>query len=294
VRSLLKRAIVLRPRRPEAYWYLAKFNEYYNQHSDCYLLCNQALEFCAWDSPPLPCDVGYPGDWIFLLERGISAWWYGCNDQTRDDFRTLIDQHWHHMPVIYRDNLLANMHRTKMFEWFFQQEYQRACDTDSDINHHLPKLRELALQCSHITEMGVRHGTSTRAWLNTNAVLRSYDIWVDPSVQRLFDIAQVAGKDAVLKQADVLQITIDETDLLFVDTAHQYQQLRAELSRHSARARRWIVLHDTTTFGYRDDVGDGPGLMPALEEFLDANQQWRVEYHTQDNNGLMVLRRHES
>lgn len=291
VRSMLKRAIVMLPRRPEAYWYLAKFNEYFNQHSDCYLLCSLAQQFCCWDLPDLPIDVGYPGHWIFLLEHGISAWWYGCNDQTRSDFYTLLDHHWEHMPLAYQENLISNMHRIKIWPDFFEREYRRVCDEPSDINQHLPYMLGLAQQCDHITEMGVRYGASTRAWLKSNAVLRSYDIVIDPTVQRLFDMAQRAGKDAVLAQADVLDIHIDQTDLLFIDTAHQYRQLRAELARHSDRSRRWIMLHDTTTFGHRDDVGSGPGLMPAIEEFLDANHHWQVEYHSQENNGLMVLRR---
>lgn len=294
VRSFLRRAITVRPRRPEAYWYLAKFNEHHNQHSECYLLCEQAMEFCDFDLPALELDVGYPGSWIFRLERGIAAWWWGLNDLSRQDFLWLVDHAWHSMGRSYRDNLATNMMRINQLQTLFELEYQRACAQESDINQHLPRLRDMAMQCEHVTEMGVRHGSSTRAWLSSTAVLRSYDIWIDPDVMRLFDLAQYIGRDAMLTQADVLQIHIDPTDLLFIDTQHQYHQLRAELARHSSASRRWIVLHDTATFGHRDDVGSGPGLRLAIQEFLSANDQWRVEYDTDINNGLMVLRRHDS
>lgn len=294
VRSMLKRAIALMPRRPEAYWYLAKFNEHFNQHSDCYVLCELAMAFCDQDLPPLPVDVGYPGSWIFRLERGISAWWWGLNDETRSDFQWLVDHEWHRMPKAYRDNLAANMVRIKQLDQYFALEYQRACDATSDINQHLPYLRELAMQCEHVTEMGVRHGASTRAWLSTPVVLRSYDIWIDPNVMKLFDLAQYIGKDVVLTQADVLQIHIDPTDLLFIDTQHQYHQLRAELARHADRSRRYIVLHDTATFGHHDDIGSGPGLQPAIQEFLRGNPLWSISYSTDLNNGLTVLRRRDS
>lgn len=294
VRSLLKRAITLLPRRPEAYWYLAKFNENFNQHSDCYVLCELAMTFCDHDLPPLPVDVGYPGSWIFRLERGISAWWWGRNDETRSDFQWLVDHAWHHMPKIYRDNLGANMVRIRQLPAIFQTEYQRAVETSSDINQHLPRLRDMAQQCQHVTEMGVRHGASTRAWLSTDVSLRAYDIWIDPDVMRLFDLAQYIAKDVVLAQADVLQVHIDPTDLLFIDTLHNCQQLRAELARHHAKVKKFIVLHDTHTFGHRDEIGDGPGLQPAITDFLRDNGQWHISYQTQDNNGLTVLQRRDS
>jgi hypothetical protein len=168
------------------------------------------------------------------------------------------------------------------------------CDTPSDINQHLPKLRELASQCTHVTEMGVRHGWSTRAWLTADVQLRSYDVWIDPTVSKLFDLAQYAGKNVALIQADVLTIHIDSTDLLFIDTLHNYHQLTQELSRHHDRVSKYIVLHDTETFGSRDEIGQGPGLRLAITEFIDKNPQWRIQSQVTHNNGLTVLQRHDS
>ena len=294
VRTVLKRAITVRPRRPEAHWYLAKFNEYFNQHADAYVTCVMAQEFCDFASPPLPMDVDYPGSWIFLLERSISAWWWGQNQESRDGFWRLYHEHWDDMPDAYRRNLIDNMRKIKMLDDFWLKEYQRSCDTVSDINQHIPMLWELAQQCDHITEMGVRTGVSTRAWLRSDAVLRSYDIEIHPPVAKLFDIAQYLGKDAVLIKADTRKIGIDPTDLLFIDTAHKYDQLREELTLHADRAGKFLVFHDTTTFGYIDDDQRGPGLMPAITEFLAGNPHWKIYYRTEINNGLVVLKRDDS
>lgn len=291
VRAMLKRAMVLDPHRPEAYWYLAKFNAYHNQHSDCVTFCDIAQALCDFERPPLPIDVGYPGHWALKLNRCVSAWWWGMNDQVRQDLQMLYDQHWSDMDQVHRSILLDNMKRANMLGDFWQREYQRACDTASDINQHLPKLLELAKECQHVTEMGVRWGTSTRAWLHSGVILRSYDIELDAGVQKLFDLAQYLDRDAALIQANVLEISIDQTDLLFIDTLHQYQQLRQELARHADRSRKYLVFHDTTTFAHRDEMGSGPGLWPAIEEFLAANPHWQLCYRSHDNNGLTVLRR---
>ena len=93
------------------------------------------------------------------------------------------------------------------------------------------------------------------------------------------------------RQADVLTIGIDETDLLFIDTLHNYAQLRSELAKHSGQVRRYIVLHDTETFGFKDELGLGPGLQQAIDEFLAANNSWRLRNKYTNNNGLTVLER---
>jgi tetratricopeptide (TPR) repeat protein len=291
VRSLIKRALVLLPRRPEAYWYLARFNEQQSQYSDCYLLCCVAQEFCDLNARPLMIPVGYPGTWALKFQRSIAAWWWGMNQESRDGLRDLLRHHWWEMDSKHRRSLVQNLQRINMEQEFFEQEYQQACEQASDINEHLPTLRRLAEEVEYVTEMGVRAGVSTRAFLASNRVLRSYDICLDAGVQQLFDLANGLGRNAVYQQANVLEIGIDETDLLFIDTLHNADQLTAELLRHSDRVRKYIVLHDTETFGYRDEVGPGPGLKSALDQWLPNHPQWRIKQHYSNNNGLTVLAR---
>lgn len=291
VRSLARRALVLLPRRPEAYWYLARFHEQHSQHAECYMLCAIAQELCDLDLAALSVPVGYPGEWALTFERSISAWWWGLNQQSRDGFAHLLEHYWWQMDPAHRTALIQNLRRIGMDQNFFDMEYRKACADTSDINEHLPVLRQLAESVEHVTEMGVRTGVSTRAFLAGAKVLRSYDIYLDAEVQQLFDIANSLGHDAVYRQADVLTIGIDETDLLFIDTLHNYAQLRSELAKHSGQVRRYIVLHDTETFGFKDELGLGPGLQQAIDEFLAANNSWRLRNKYTNNNGLTVLER---
>lgn len=177
--------------------------------------------------------------------------------------------------------------------------YAQARSTPSDIWEHLELLSRLASVCDHVTEFGTRWGVSTTAMLfgRPGAVV-SYDIAPCGGVEALSAAAAEAGVAYAFHQADVLSVDIDDTDLLFIDTWHTFDQLTAELARHAGRARRYIVLHDTSTFGDRGegDGGDpaGPsvvGLWPAVAAFLRANGHWRLQsYHTH-NHGLTVLER---
>lgn len=166
-----------------------------------------------------------------------------------------------------------------------QEEYQKACTTNTDFFLHVPRLKSLADQCQHVTEFGVRDGQSTRALLaSTAATLRSYDLYIDPYVQFLYGLAKKSGKDAEYTVGNSLQINIDPTDMLFIDTDHTYQQLTAELSRHADKVRQFIAFHDT-------HYPFGMELLPAIMEFLAANPQWRVKSHTGECYGFTVLER---
>jgi hypothetical protein len=174
----------------------------------------------------------------------------------------------------------------------FEAEYQRAKNTPSDINQNLHILYDLAKECETVIEMGVRTGVSTRAFLNTGVSLISFDIVKNDEVEILFRLAKSKGKNAQYVIDDVLKIEIQETDLLFIDTLHTYEQLSQELKLHGNKAQKYLAFHDTHTFGLSGEVGnDRRGLLPAIMEFLSSNPHWKVKTHRTNNNGMTVLER---
>ena len=188
------------------------------------------------------------------------------------------------------------------FVQFIEGEYNNAKNTFSDINEHIELLFTLGMECEHITEMGVRDGQSTKAFLNTNAALRSYDIELDQQVIELFKRAKTVGKDVVYEKANVLQIEIEQTYLLFIDTWHSGSQLKRELNIHGNKANKFLVFHDTQTYGCRDekenwrDFADkrpmpNEGLIAPIINFVIANPEWKFKEFRTNNNGLTVLER---
>jgi hypothetical protein len=175
---------------------------------------------------------------------------------------------------------------------FFEIEYQRAKKTPSDINENIHILYELAKECDTVVEMGVRTGVSTRAFLNTSVKLLSFDTVLHPEVSKLFELAKLKGKNVQYIQADVLDIEIEDTDLLFIDTLHTYDQLKKELELHGNKAKKYIAFHDTYTFGLRGEgKKDNKGLLSAIIEFVITNPHWNFFIHTVNNNGFTVLKR---
>jgi hypothetical protein len=187
------------------------------------------------------------------------------------------------------------------------EKYQHLVDTTSDINEHLPTLKKYAEECTHVTEMGVRWIVSTYAFLAARPeTMFSIDIqhpsnW-GANIKDVEDYAEEINCKYKFWQANNLEIEIEETDLLFIDTWHSYKQLKSELELHASKVRKYIILHDTVLFGTQDELNsydafgwfngfEQKGLMPALDEFLEGNKEWTTHEVFTNNNGLIILKR---
>jgi hypothetical protein len=180
--------------------------------------------------------------------------------------------------------------------------YNQRCQTPSDINEHLPTLKRYADECEHITEMGVRWVVSTFAFMMGNPkTLISYDYDEVPNIGVVYELAQMHGIDFKFEKADTRNLTIEETDFLFIDTLHHYDQLKIELELHGDKARKYIGFHDTTAFEFDGEIytndpnaaniEEGKGLWKAIEEFLEVNPHWELYERFTNNNGLTILKR---
>lgn len=179
----------------------------------------------------------------------------------------------------------------------FKQYYEDACRRQTDINFHLPKLYELAMHCHHVTEFGVRDGESSRAFLyaatrKIGPVLRSYDIDVSPIAKWLFEDAKTEGADVRYYKGNTLEVDIEPTEMLFIDTWHTAPHLRAELERHHIKVGKYLVFHDTHSHGLGRPDTENRGLLSAIIDFMIAHpKEWEFKYYTTENNGLTVLKR---
>lgn len=169
--------------------------------------------------------------------------------------------------------------------------FLEAVERPTDIHRHLSVLRDTASGLRHITELGVGSGQSTLAWL---LVQPDELLCVDLGWQECIPILEkVAGRTKLtFWVADSRWVELPETDLLFIDTCHDRAHLLEELRAHAARARQYIVLHDTETFGRKNERNEaGEGLWDALDAWLPWHPSWRVELHHPWSNGLTILRR---
>lgn len=183
-----------------------------------------------------------------------------------------------------------------------ETKYNQKCNQGGDIYQHLPVLRKYAEKCNHITEMGVWKINSTWAFLAGRpdvlvSIDRKHPKEFGANIDEVYDAASKADIKYSFIQDDTLEVEIDKTDLLFIDTWHVYQQLKAELDLHGNKVKKYIIMHDTFTYGkvgtMHHQVGSvrALGLQKAIDEFLDENKEWIVHEVFTNNNGLTILKR---
>lgn len=174
----------------------------------------------------------------------------------------------------------------------------------TDMMGYMTILRDLAATHPSIVELGVWDCTSTWALLGGfPKKLRSYDIChLKPNmpgcpadardyISEVEAACVDSGVDFKFTQASSLEIELEEHDLLFIDTLHTYDQLSAELKMHAGKARKTIVMHDTSIFGNVDQHGKTPGLWKAIADFLAEHPEWKLKRRIEDTYGLTILER---
>lgn len=159
------------------------------------------------------------------------------------------------------------------------------CNTPSDINQHLPTLRDFAKECDSVLELGVRTGVSTWAFIEGlpyGSKLISVDIKSPDDYGASSSALQLGAKnkglDFELRIEDSVKTKTGKVDLLFVDTLHTYKQVKAELKAHSKNVNKYIVFHDTVSC---------PEIIPAIKELKGFSE---VAHYT-NNNGLMIIKK---
>jgi hypothetical protein len=188
-----------------------------------------------------------------------------------------------------------------------EKKFIEQISNHSDINEHIQTLYKYSKECEHITEMGVRWVSSTWAFLYSKPKkLVSYDIVTHENINEVINLSKEYGIDFEFIENDVLNASISPTELLFIDTLHTYNQLTMELNKHSIYVSKYIILHDTSTYGFTDEpiynhssklikneLVVKQGIMNAVNDFLDTDlgKQWVIFETFANNNGLTILKR---
>lgn len=111
VRGVYKHAVCLLPKRPEAYFLLARYYERVNDHVSCYLYANLGLESADFNQKPLRNYVEYPGKYGLVFEKMVSSWWWGKADETRALLYVLKNEYGEVMNELHWNSVKQNIDR---------------------------------------------------------------------------------------------------------------------------------------------------------------------------------------
>jgi tetratricopeptide (TPR) repeat protein len=112
VRGLLQRAISIMPRRPEAYFLLARYHERESTVEswvNCYTYASMALEICDFNCGHLRTWVEYPGYYGMLFEKAVSAWWVGLCEDSKNMFIDLHKNYQNQLDATHKGAVMNNL-----------------------------------------------------------------------------------------------------------------------------------------------------------------------------------------
>jgi hypothetical protein len=107
--SLLQQAMCLLPKRPEAYYLLARFHERRSQWNDAYKYASLGISLCDFDCTPLTSNIEYPGKYGLIYEKAVSSYWWGKSKECRKLFQELKNNHNYEMDEVHRNSVGSNL-----------------------------------------------------------------------------------------------------------------------------------------------------------------------------------------
>lgn len=185
--------------------------------------------------------------------------------------------------------------------------FDKKKNISSDINEHLETFKRYSEECEIIIEMGVRGIVSTWAFMMGKpkkliGIDISHPSEFGGNIEEVYRLAKEHNINYDFRLQNTLTCVIEECDLLFIDTWHDYLQLKKELHRHHDKVKKYIILHDTVSFGFKNEnpyenyneeqeYNLPKGLNPAIHEFCNSNSNWYIHERFAHNNGITILKR---
>ena len=146
---------------------------------------------------------------------------------------------------------------------------------------HHDEMFDILQQCESYRELGIMQGaTAACAVLAGIKKLHLIDIEISrflPYVPLFWDVDMLVTECDDLKVPDLYPV-----DFLLVDSLHTYKHVKAQLEVHSKFVNKYIMFHDTAA---------QKGVKQAVNEFLRANEDWKLVLHYPENVGYSLIER---
>jgi beta-1,4-mannosyl-glycoprotein beta-1,4-N-acetylglucosaminyltransferase len=129
--TLLKHALCIDPKRPEAYYHMSRVLCNASEHVESYLYAQLGFENAVDNPKPLRNDGPYYGKYVFVYHKAVSSWHWGRGQESRDLFQYLADHYYDVMIDQHKESVQENMVRlgagpqTQVFRHYDPSKYDK-------------------------------------------------------------------------------------------------------------------------------------------------------------------------
>jgi len=101
-------AINFNPERPEAYFALSQYHEFYKEWFNAYTIATIGAQYIKKSSPMFT-DIDYPGEYALVFQKAVTSWWIGQTKQSRELFHLLAEKYKSVMNDFYKGLVQQNI-----------------------------------------------------------------------------------------------------------------------------------------------------------------------------------------
>lgn len=252
VQKTYKQALTLLPNRPEAYLCLAKFFEINNGNSDSYVFADLGLKVADFNLSPLRTNVCNPLLDCYsglLLEKAICSWGWGKNNETRELFSVLYNQHYDKFNVDYQQIIKNNMSRLKMLKGKIIDYFPFF----APYGEELLELRISTLK-DHVDYFVISESNKTHSGLNVDRK------FLEIAEKLKLPMEKIIYYPLEIPETD--DLVIEEIDIL--NTYENFEKIENQRARVRERMQKDAILHVLDKFDEGDVI-----IHSDLDEILN-------------------------
>ena len=195
-----RKAMVMMPARPEAYYLLCRFYNWHNRYDEAHHLADLGLRSCDFNGEKLEYSdyIEYDKLKTFLIfEKAVSAWWWGRLPFCKEGFDTLLNDRWDDLTE-YQQGICKKYEAKFKFHpawhdpiWYTPKMYEK-------LKHKFPGAEKIKMNYSQIYQdifvltmldgkkdgYFVEIGSGNPFYGNNTAILETYYGWKGVAIDK--------------------------------------------------------------------------------------------------------------
>ena len=249
--NLLKRALKLKPKNPEAYFFLSQFFERRKNWMDGYLYASLGLDLASCEPSKFNTSFEYQSKYMLIFQKAVCSWWYGKPKESRILLRKLKDEYGSQLNDGYSYLIQKNL--STLGSGSADESEVRYLKSNYDLRFRFEGCDNLEKNFSQACQDlfvlaaldGKRNGTyleigSAHSFHNSNTALLEKDFdWTGVGIEFKQELADMHKADRKNKciHADALKINYERLlDENFSSDIIDYLQLDIEPSKNTFEA----------------------------------------------------------
>ena len=249
--NLLKSALKIKPKNPEAYFFLSQFFERKSNWMDGYLYASLGLELSNCEPSKFKTYFEYQSKYMLIFQKAVCSWWYGKPREARVLFRKLKDEYGNKLNDSYSYLVQKNLSalgsgsvcdsevKYEKSKYDLRFRFEGCDELENNFSQACQDLFVLAALNGKRNGTYLEIGSAHSLHNNNTALLEKYFDWIGIGIELKKELCEMHEAERKNKCINADALKIDYEKLLddnFSSNIIDYLQLDIEPSKNTFEA----------------------------------------------------------